>query len=286
MINEIASGRHPFAEKLKAAKRPLIIVGAEMLSRKDGGAFLASLQTFAHQLKPEHKDWRVWNVLQTNASQVAALDIGYQPGIDELLAANPKVLFLLGADNGAINKENIPKDCFVVYQGHHGDAGAQLAHAILPAAAYTEKQSTYVNTEGRSQQTLVAVTPPGLAREDWKIVRALSEVIGNSLPYDNLDELRNRMENVAPHLTRYGRLESNNFFAQAEQLVKVLLPHIFINFKITNSFFQSQQTRFDGEINIKQKSLKDFFMTDSITRASPTMAKCVAAAIKHQSVQV
>lgn len=230
VINDITSGRHVFAEKLKAAKKPLIIVGAEMLSRKDGLAFMASLQTFAHQLKPANKNWRVWNVLQTNASQVAALDIGYQPGVEETLAANPKVLFLVGADNEVINKENIPRDCFVIYQGHHGDAGAQLAHAILPAAAYTEKQSTYVNTEGRSQQTLVAVTPPGLAREDWKIVRALSEVVGSSLPYDNLDELRNRMENVAPHLTRYGRLESNNFFTQAEQLIKVFIIYIIIYF--------------------------------------------------------
>lgn len=220
-IQEIASGKHPFAQRLKQAKRPLIIVGANALSRNDGKAFLSSLQAFAQQLKPEDKDWKVWNVLQTNASQVAALDVGYKPGVEEVLAAKPKVLFLLGADSGAINKENIPSDCFVVYQGHHGDEGAQIAHAILPGAAYTEKQGTYVNTEGRAQQTLVAVSPPGLAREDWKIIRALSEVVGATLPYDTLDELRNRLEDIAPHLVRYGHLEVNNFYAQAEQLVKV-----------------------------------------------------------------
>lgn len=222
-IKEIAAGRHPFAQKLKAAKRPLIIVGANALARTDGKAFLTSLHSFANSLKPADKEWKVWNVLHTNASQVAALDIGYKAGVDEVLAAQPKVLFLMGADSGAINKENIPKDCFVVYQGHHGDEGAAMAHAILPGAAYTEKQATYCNTEGRAQQTLVAVTPPGLAREDWKIVRAISEVAGQPLPYDNLDELRNRMEDIAPHLVRYGHLEQNNFYAQAEALLKVSL---------------------------------------------------------------
>lgn len=221
VIQEIVNGSHPFSPRLKQAKRPLIIVGADALSRTDGKAFMSSLHSFANQIKPEDKDWKVWNVLQTSASQVAALDIGYSAGVEKVLAASPKVLFLLGADSGALTKENIPKDCFVIYLGHHGDHGASLAHAILPGAAYTEKQATYVNTEGRAQQTLVAVTPPGLAREDWKIIRALSEVVGAKLPYDTLDELRNRMEDIAPHLVRYGNLEVNNFYAQAAQLVNV-----------------------------------------------------------------
>lgn len=221
VIEDITSGRHPFAQRLKQAKRPLIIVGANALSRGDGKAFLSSLHTFASSLKPEDDSWKVWNVLQTNASQVAALDVGYNPGAEEVIAGSPKVLFLLGADSGAISKESIPKDCFVVYMGHHGDVGATLAHAILPGAAYTEKQGTYVNTEGRAQQTLAAITPPGLAREDWKIIRALSEVVGNALPYDNLDELRDRMEDIAPHLVRYGRLEENNYYAQSQELSKV-----------------------------------------------------------------
>lgn len=95
-------------------------------------------------------------------------------------------------------------------QGHHGDAGAAIADVILPGAAYTEKQATYVNTEGRAQQTLVAVTPPGLAREDWKILRALSEVLGKPLKYDTLDELRGRIEKISPHLTNYGKREGSD----------------------------------------------------------------------------
>lgn len=97
-----------------------------------------------------------------------------------------------------------------VNEGHHGDAGAAIADIILPGAAYTEKQATYVNTEGRAQQTLVAVSPPGLAREDWKILRALSEVLGKPLKYDTLDELRSRIEKISPHLTNYGKRDGSD----------------------------------------------------------------------------
>lgn len=110
---------------------------------------------------------------------------------------------------------------FLLCLGHHGDYGASIADAILPGAAYTEKQATYVNTEGRAQQTLPAVTPPGLARDDWKIIRALSEVVGAKLPYDTLDEVRFRLEEVAPHFTRYGSAENANYFRQAEELARV-----------------------------------------------------------------
>lgn len=106
--------------------------------------------------------------------------------------------------------------------GHHGDYGASIADIVLPGAAYTEKQATYVNTEGRAQQTLIAVPPPGYAREDWKIIRALSEVLGINLPYDNLDEIRDRMEQIAPHLTKYGCAEDANYFAQSLELNEVV----------------------------------------------------------------
>lgn len=96
-----------------------------------------------------------------------------------------------------------------------------MADVVLPGAAYTEKQATYVNTEGRAQQTLIAVTPPGMAREDWKIIRALSEIIGVRLPYDTLEEVRDRLEEVSPNLVRYGAVEEANYFAQAEELAKV-----------------------------------------------------------------
>lgn len=115
------------------------------------------------------------------ASQVAALDLGYKAGVDAIRNNPPKVLFLLGADAGCITRADLPKDSLIIYQGHHGDAGAPMADIILPSAAYTEKNATYVNTEGRSQHTRVAVTAPGMAREDWKIIRAVSEVSRDSL---------------------------------------------------------------------------------------------------------
>ncbi|XP_052864267.1 NADH-ubiquinone oxidoreductase 75 kDa subunit, mitochondrial-like [Anopheles cruzii] len=265
VVSDIVTGHHPIARKLQQARRPLIIVGAAQLARPDGLAFLTALYGFANALSAaSDPNWKVWNVLQSNAAQTAALDVGYRAGADLALEVNPKVLFLLGADAGVIERGKLPPDCFVVYQGHHGDAGAQLADAILPGAAYTEKQATYVNTEGRAQQTLAAVTPPGLAREDWKILRALSEVAGVPLPYDTLDELRARMEDIAPHIVRYGRLEETNFSAVAEAVLKQ-----------RTVYFEG------GPVEVSQKRLEDFFMTDPITRASPTIAKCVAAARKQ-----
>ena len=108
--------------------------------------------------------------------QVAALDVGYKAGVAAIKEQKPDVLFLLGADAGKVTRADLPENCFVIYQGHHGDQGAEIADMILPGAAYTEKQATYVNMEGRAQQTIAALTPPGMARVDWKIIRALSEV--------------------------------------------------------------------------------------------------------------
>lgn len=220
ILKSIGAGQHPFAKRLREAKKPMIIVGSDLLAQENGKEVLASLQSFAQQLTAE-KGTKVFNVLQKNASQVAALDVGYTPGTDGLKASNPEVVFLLNADAGVVTRESLPKDCFIVYQGHHGDAGAQIADVVLPGAAYTEKQATYVNTEGRAQQTLMAVSPPGLAREDWKIIRALSEVLGEPLPYDNLDEIRSRMEDIAPHLVKLGKREEANYFKQAAELAKV-----------------------------------------------------------------
>ncbi|XP_072393947.1 NADH-ubiquinone oxidoreductase 75 kDa subunit, mitochondrial [Diabrotica undecimpunctata] len=266
ILQLIVSGQHPFSKKLQAAKRPLIIIGSETLERKDGGAILSAAQTLAASTASGNKDWKVLNVLHKVASQVAALDIGYTPGVDKIREANVKVLFLLGADNGAIDKSDLPNDCFVIYQGHHGDQGASIADAILPGAAYTEKQATYVNTEGRAQQTLVAVTPPGRAREDWKIIRALSEILGVKLPYDNLSEIRDRLDEVAPHLTRYGSAEEANYFKQAAELAKS----------------SDKELDHNSPVDVKIKELKDYYMTDAISRASPTMAKCVQAVLKQK----
>lgn len=264
VLNDIEKGSHSFSQALKSAKKPLVIVGADILKRQDGAAILSVLQSISNKTANKPEGWKVLNVLHKVASQVAALDIGYTPGVDKIRESKPKVLFLIGADEGAINKDDLPKDCFVIYQGHHGDHGATQADAILPGAAYTEKQATYVNTEGRAQQTSVAVSPPGQAKEDWKIIRALSEIIGLKLPYDNLLEIRDRLNEVAPHLTRYGEAERANYFKEAALLSE-----------------GNKQVN-DSPIELKIKELQDYFMTDSISRASPTMAKCVQAVLKQK----
>ena len=161
----------------------------------------------------------VLNVLQRSAGQTAAMDIGYRSfaQFTSEQQAQTRLLWLLGADDTNIQRSDLHEDCFIVYQGHHGDAGAEIADLVLPAglllrsrlahnyywhhkraflAAYTEKPATWVNTEGRSQRGAPAILPPGDARIDWKIIRAISEVANAKLPYDNLDEIRRRLVQV------------------------------------------------------------------------------------------
>merc|ERR1712142_346739 len=260
-LKKLADGSHPFAKKLAAASNPVVIVGSEALQRADGAALLSLVQQIANNAKVgTDPDWKVLNVLHRVASQVAALDLGYKAGVSEARDAKPKVLWLLGADSEALTRDDIPDDCFVIYQGHHGDAGAAIADCVLPGAAYTEKQGTYVNTEGRAQQTFPALSPPGQARVDWKIIRVVSEVVDEKLPYDKLPELRARMAEVAPNLTRYGNIEPANFFVQSLNLANEM----------------SQQLS-GKPLDVSVKVLENFYQTDPISRASPTMAKCVTA---------
>ncbi|XP_022109177.1 NADH-ubiquinone oxidoreductase 75 kDa subunit, mitochondrial-like [Acanthaster planci] len=263
VLQDLVDGKHPFSPTLAQAKHPMIVVGSGALQREDGTTIHGLVASLAQKAKASSQagdEWKVLNVLHRVASQVAALDVGYKAGVDCIREKPPKVLFLLGADGGTVTRADLPEDCFIVYQGHHGDEGATIADVVLPGAAYTEKTATYVNTEGRAQQTRLAVSPPGYAREDWKIIRALSEVTGHSLPYDDIHEMRHRLTEVSPNLTKYGEVEDANFFAQAEALAKGV---------------QSQLSW--KPLEVKQRSLKDFYMTDPISRASLTMAKCVQA---------
>merc|ERR1719205_201725 len=252
-----------FNARLAKAKNPVVIVGSEALQREDGASVMAHVQRIASNLRQSSgcaEDWKVLNTLHRVASQVAALDLGYGAGVAEVVAAKPKVLWLLGADSGALKREDLPEDCFVIYQGHHGDQGAAMADCVLPGAAYTEKQGTYVNTEGRAQQTFPALSPPGQARVDWKIIRVVSEVVDEKLPYDKLPELRARMAEVAPNLVRYGNIEPANFFVQSLNLANEM----------------SQQLS-GKPLDVSVKVLENFYQTDPFSRASPTMAKCVTA---------
>ncbi len=149
------------------------------MQRKDSASIFGIVSVIAHDTRLKSgcaDDWRVFNVLHRYAAQVAALDLGYKAGVSAIRDQKPKFLYILDADEGALTRSDLDKDAFVIYQGHHGDRGAEMADVILPGAAYTEKTATYINTEGRAQQTKMAVSPPVNAREDWKIIRALSEV--------------------------------------------------------------------------------------------------------------
>jgi len=266
ILKQLADGSHPFSARLASAKAPIVIVGSEALQRHDGAAVMSLVQQIANTARAGVEDptWKVLNVLHRVASQVAALDLGYRAGVAEVREAQPSVVWLLGADAGAITREDLPEDCFVIYQGHHGDAGAAMADVVLPGAAYTEKQGTYVNTEGRAQQTFPAIVPPGEAREDWKIIRAISEVLGEKLPYDKISELRTRMAQVAPNLTRYGNVEEANYFNLAATMATGTKARLS-----------------EAPLTVSQQNLEDFYLTDSISRASPTMARCVTA-VKEQ----
>jgi NADH-quinone oxidoreductase subunit G len=252
-LGELAAGKHSFAEVLKSAKNPMVLVGAGAVARNDGAAVLAAAAKLAVDFGAVKADWNGFAVLHDTASRVGALDIGFSAGAGSLSAAQMTtfgtldVLFLLGAD-----EIKVPDGTFVVYIGTHGDRGAHRADVILPGAAYTEKSGIYVNTEGRVQMANRAAFPPGEAREDWAIIRALSDVVGKKLPYDSLPALRQAMFKVAPHLMRIDKVEAGD---AAD--IKTLAGK---GGSVEKALFKS--------------SVEDFYLTNPIARASAVMAEC------------
>uniref|UniRef100_A0A158P751 NADH-ubiquinone oxidoreductase 75 kDa subunit, mitochondrial n=1 Tax=Angiostrongylus cantonensis TaxID=6313 RepID=A0A158P751_ANGCA len=177
-LDDLLLGKSPFAKKFLSAKYPMIILGSAVMQGGNGAGLLAKVQQLAEKARSNgqcDKLRSVVNVLHQWAGQVGALDVGYQAGTAAIRKKPIKFLYLLGADEGKVTRQNLDPSAFIVYQGHHGDNGAEMADVVLPGAAYTEKEGTYVNTEGRAQRSLPAVSPPGDARVDWKIVRAISE---------------------------------------------------------------------------------------------------------------
>ncbi|KAJ9500118.1 ndufs1 NADH-ubiquinone oxidoreductase subunit [Exophiala xenobiotica] len=247
-----------FGKKLASAKRPMIIVGSAVTEHPDAASIFEAVGAFVdkNQANFNTAEWQGYNVLQRAASRAGAYEVGFTTPSQKVAETKPKMVWLLGADE--ISEADIPKDAFVVYQGHHGETGAQLADVVLPAAAYTEKSGTYVNTEGRVQLTRAAVALPGAARTDWKIIRAASEFLGVPLPYDDLEVLRDRMEEVSPTLRRYDHLEQSAL----SSLSKVQLVDAHRGAKATNEPLKNP--------------IKDFYQTDIISRSSPTMARCSA----------
>ena len=237
-----------FGKKLKSAKKPMIIVGSAVTEHADAKSMYEQVGAFVgkHKTNFQTPEWNGYNVLQRTASRAGAFEVGFTVPSPEVAQTKPKFVWLLGADE--INEAELPKDAFVVYQGHHGDRGAQLADIVLPGAAYTEKSVTYVNTEGRVQITRAAVGLPGASREDWKIIRAASEYFGAELPYDDVEQLRDRMEEISPTLRRYDLVEP----VSLPGLSKVQLV--------------DQNTGSQASGKPLKKPIENFYFTDSISR--------------------
>ncbi len=258
----LANGEGAFADILKSAEKPLIIVGQGALTRADGLAVLSAAARLATAVGAVGEDWNGFSVLHAAASRVGGLDIGFVPGeggrdtagiIAGAGAGDIDVVFLLGADE--IDMQALGS-AFVVYIGSHGDAGAHRADVILPGAAYTEKSGTYVNTEGRVQMAARAAFPPGDAREDWAILRALSAVLSSPLGYDTLAQLRAALYEVHPAMAEIDSIPE----ADASGLDRLA----GVGGDLAGEAFVA--------------AIGDFYLTNPIARASAVMAECSALA--------
>ena len=254
-LQQLLDGGIEAAGILEKAERPMLIIGQGALCRPDGDVILALARQLAEKYGMIAEDWNGFNVLHTAAARVGGLDLGLVPGRDGRNVAGIlagcgtgeiDTVFLIGADELDMAKL---ENAFVIYQGTHGDRGAHGADIILPGAAYTEKHGTYVNTEGRPQRANLAAFPPGDAREDWRILRALSEVLGKALPLDNLSQVRERMVAIAPWLAGIDRVstaEWGEFGRSGGELLKGPFPRV----------------------------IEHYYQTDPVSRASAIMQEC------------
>lgn len=261
-LSALVAGDIAFAETLKTAKNPLIIVGQGALIGADGAAVLSLVAKLASSLTVT-EGWNALSILHTAASRVGALDLGFVPGEGGLdVAGQVKAGALDVIFNHSADEIAIEPGAFVVYIGTHGDQGAHRADVILPGAAYTEKSGTFVNTEGRVQMTNRAAFPPGDAREDWAVLRALSDVIGHRLPFGSLAELRRGLYQAFPHFAGIDQIAAGDV-ADVAKLAQ-------IGGTVSDAAFVSP--------------IKDFYLTNPIARASKTMASCSDLASKPLSV--
>ena len=245
IIKEIALGSHEISNKIKKSKRPIIIIGESALAGKSGKYIFETLKNFLFNNNFINKDWNGLNVLNQQASRAGAIDLGIYSineknnfsFFDKLDNEDFKLIYLLGADNFNFKKRNK----FIVYQGSHGDKGAEIADIILPGAAYTEKDGLFVNLEGKLQRAYKASYPPGEAREDWIIIKDIANIMKKPLQFNNSNQLR--------------------------ELIKKQ-----IQFKIKESSKNNHKIDFiDEDISIAPI---DYYHTNSIARSSKVMNEC------------
>ncbi len=267
-LRDVVSGSSPFRKVLDEAQRPMIVIGQGALARPDGEAIYVLCAELAKSCgalisaDDQGGPWNGFNILHTAAGRVGGLDVGFVPGegglgrkgiLDAAMAGRLDTVFLLGVDE--IDMASLGQT-FVIYQGSHGDAGAHRADVILPGAAYTEKDALWVNTEGRVQLGKRAVFPPGDAREDWAILRAISGAVGHTLPYDTLATLRTVLWKDVPHLSTID-LAPRMDGARADLLDGLA----------TGGMTDAEPFR---------SPIKNYYFTNPIARASKTMAQCSA----------
>lgn len=255
ILKQLADGDHPYCSMLKSTKKPMIILGSDAMASSDYEASIYYAKSLSMQYGFVTEAWNGYNVLQRASSRVGGLDIGFIPTKGGLhtnaILSHCSVIFLMGADE--VDISSIPQSAFVVYIGHHGDKGASRADVILPAAAYTEKDATYVNLEGKVQYTKRAVFPPNMAQEDWKLLTDLSKALGFDLGYKTLSSLRKR---IAQMYTIFSDQNKNDIF-----------PYDLGKKK-------------DFSKDYINTHIKNYYLTDPITRNSPTMAKCTIECLK------
>lgn len=247
-IESLMKARSGFAKTLKDAKKPVVIIGKGAFLRHDGLAVHKLCADLADKMKIVKDDWNGFNVLHTAAGRIGAITAGFT-SLKDFSLKNMKAVWMMNVDGPLVDE--VDSDAFLIYQGHHGDVTADRADVVLPGAAYTEKDGIYINVEGRVQFSRQAVFAPGQAKEDWKIIRAFSEVHGKALPYNSLQDLRGRIAAIDPVLV----------------VPEALIPRGEISIAKTDIPF--------GSAPIKQV-IRNYYQTDVISRNSKTMAACTS----------
>ncbi|MDC1130721.1 NADH-quinone oxidoreductase subunit NuoG [Pelagibacteraceae bacterium] len=252
-IKKIINKEHEFSKKLLSAKKPIIIIGESALELKSGKYIFEELKSFLIENNFINNDWNALNVLIQNASTVGLLDLSIlsnQNGdnfsfFENLENKKFKFLYLLGSDNLDFKKDKE----FIVYQGSHGDRGAEIADVILPSVAYTEQNGLYENLEGRVQECKKASYPIGESLEDWKIFNRIIKKIGITENLTNFDQLRKEVLNTIPNFSEINKLPS---------LSEILNKNIQSNF-------------ISEDVTIREL---DYYYTNCISRSSKTMSEC------------
>ncbi len=252
-LKDIFEAKNKISKKFKNSKKPIVIIGESALKNEPGMYVLEGLKKFLFQNNHINNDWNALNILNRDASRVGAIDLGLYtlsktnnfPVLNKLNENKFKLLYLLGADELNFDK----KDEFIIYQGSHGDKGAEIADVILPGSAYTEKDGHFINLEGRIQKAFKASYPPGDSKEDWEIINHLSASMGQSLNISNKIELEKKL------------IKSKEIFSKIGEIVKSKV----------NSSEYSEIPFINSKIKIE---LLDYYFSNHIARSSLTMNEC------------